>query len=240
MIMVNSSNNFTIGVVKDINEQLSHLLKYAFEDYISLSNSLGSFYNILKEFYNESGAFIDKDKLETILESLDQIIVDLQFHDIIRQKLEHIQKIHTVLLVELENGISDVNKTQYVVILPEVCKLNVEQLKLINEEYQTHSESIKSALQEGGGHGVPSLEAFAFDFRDTFNHTKSFIDTLENIIKSLNIMVGDVVKDRDENTIDKVMSMRMFYSMATEREVFNKLFDVVDETTDKGNDIELF
>lgn len=239
--MATDANNIaiTIGVVKDVNEQLTHLLKYAFEDYVSLSNSLGNFYNKLKEFYNESGAFVDKTKLESLLESLNQIIVDLQFHDIIRQKLEHIEEIHASLLKELEGDISNVNDTKYAVILPEICKLNVEQLHFISDEYQSHSGSIKHALQKGVGHRISSLENFVFDFSDTFNHTTSFSDTIENIINSLKIVGDEEVDGRQDGFFDKVLAMKGLYSMRTEREVFNKVFDIVEETSD-DDDIELF
>jgi hypothetical protein len=240
--MATDANNIaiTIGVVKDVNEQLSHLLKYAFEDYVSLSNSLGNFYNKLKEFYNESGAFVDKSKLESLLESLNQIIVDLQFHDIIRQKLEHIEQIHAKLLKELENQASDINTTKYAVILPEICKLNVEQLKFISEEYQSHSGSIKHALQKGVGNRVSSLENFVFDFSDTFNHTDSFSDTIGNIINSLKIVGDQVVEARDDNFFDKVLNMKKIYSMRTEREVFNKVFEIIEDVPEEDDDIELF
>ena len=239
--MATNANNIaiTVGVVKDINEQLTHLLKYAFEDYVSLSNSLGNFYNKLKEFYNESGAFVDKEKLESLLESLNQIIVDLQFHDIIRQKLEHIERIHATVLKELENGFDDINDTTYTVILPEVCRLNVEQLTFISEEYQSHSGSIKHALQKGVGHRISSLENFVFDFSDTFNHTASFSETISTITNSLSVIGEEEMKDRDENYFDKVLRIKEMYSMRTEREVFNKVFGIIEEEEDE-DDIELF
>jgi len=239
--MATDTNKFgiTIGVVTDVNEQLSHLLKYAFEDYVSLSNSLGNFYNKLKEFYNESGAFVDKTKLESLLESLNQIIVDLQFHDIIRQKLEHIEEIHASLLKELENVPSDINKSKYAVILPELCKLNVAQLKFISEEYQSHSGSIKQALQKGVGHQVSSLENFVFDFSGTFDHTDSFSDTIDNIVKSLEIVGEVVIEGRNEDYVSKILTMKNIYSMRTEREVFNTIFEIVEEP-EEDDDIELF
>ena len=230
----------TVGVVKEINEQLSHLLKYAFEDYVSLSNSLGNFYNKLKEFYNDGGAFIDKSKLEALLESLNQIIVDLQFHDIIRQKLEHIEEIHATLLKELESNVSDINKTKYAVILPEVCRLNVAQLQFISEEYQSHSASIKQALRKGVGDRVSSLESFVFDFSNTFNHTDSFSDTIGNIINSLKMVGEDVIEERNDQFFGKVVDMKSLYSMRTEREIFNKVFGLTEEEPENDDDIELF
>lgn len=239
--MATNANNIaiTVGVVKDINEQLTHLLKYAFEDYVSLSNSLGNFYNKLKEFYNESGAFVDKEKLESLLESLNQIIVDLQFHDIIRQKLEHIEEMHATVLKELEKGFDDINDTAYTVIIPELCKLNVEQLTFISKEYKSHSGSIKHALQKGVGSRISSLENFVFDFSDTFNHTDSFSETISTIINSLSVIGEEEIQNRNENYFDKVLNIKEMYSMRTEREVFNKVFGIIEEEDDE-DDIELF
>ena len=239
--MASDANNVrrTVGVVNDLNEQLSHLLKYAFEDYVSLSNSLGNFYNKLKEFYNEDAAFVDKGKLEALLESLNQVIVDLQFHDIIRQKLEHIDEIHTMLLKEFGSDFSDVNDTKYVVIFPEICQLNVAQLQFINEEYKARSVSIKQALQKGIGDRFSSLETFVFDFSNTFNHTDSFSDTISNIIKSLQMVGKYVTTERNETFFPKVLELKKIYSMRTEREIFNHVFEL-EEELESESDVELF
>lgn len=225
-------------IVKEVNEQLSHLLKFAFEDYVSLSNSLGNFYNKLKEFYNESGAFVDKDKIESLLDSLNQIIIDLQFHDIIRQKLEHIEGTHVALIKEMESGIS-LNESKFVQIYPEITKLHVAQLQFIQDEYDVHSKSIKQALQKGVGNEMSSLENFVFDFSDTFNHTDSFSDTISTIINSLKILSDESIDGRPDSYFDLVLQVKDTYSMRSEREVFNKVFEIEEEIED-DDEIELF
>ena len=225
-------------IIKEVNDQLSHLLKFAFEDYVSLSNSLGNFYNKLKEFYNESGAFVDKDKIEALLESLNQIIIDLQFHDIIRQKLEHIEGTHVALIKEMDAG-TVFEESKYLQIYPEIAKLHVAQLEFIQGEYAHHSKSIKQALQKGVGNEMSSLENFVFDFSDTFNHTDSFSDTIATIVGSLKILSVETIEGREESYFDLVLNIKDVYSMRSEREVFNELFGL-EEEMDEDDEIELF
>lgn len=225
-----------ITIIQEVNLRLSELLKFAFDDYVALSNSLGKFHVKIKEFYNESGAYIDKNKIESLLGSLNQIIVDLQFHDIIRQKIEHIDGIHVALVKELETNIPQTEKNNYIDISNEICALSIAQLKFIDNEYQSHSNSIKNALQNGVGLEISALENFVFDFSSTFNHINAFAETIESIVKSLE----EISTNKIVNANDKVLQLKERYTMRSEREVFNKVFNIEGDMEDENDDIELF
>ncbi len=223
-------------IIKKVNRQLDELLKFAFADYVSLSNSLGNFYNKLKDFYDESGAFVDKEKIESLLESLNQIIVDLQFHDIIRQKLEHIEFVHDAMIKEADSGLQ-ISKTKYLRVYPEIAKLHQAQLLFISKEYSKHSLNIKYVLTKGIGEGISSLENFVFDFSETFNHIDGFSETIQTMINSLLGLSKDLVDGGDE--FEVLNEIKKGYSMQSEREVFNQVFGIQEEFEDQ-DDIELF
>lgn len=117
--------------------------------------------------------------------------------------------------------------------------MSVAQLKFINDEYQSHSTSIKCVLQKGIGTEISSLESFVFDFSNTFNHTSSFSDTIVTIINSLKLISEVNVGETPSNPLEKMESLKDLYSMKSEREVFNEVFGVVEEVEDE-EDIELF
>lgn len=82
--------------------------------------------------------------------SIDKIVTNLQYHDIIRQKLEHIISIHLEvinelnLVVDIENH--KVNDTRFLSILPDITKIHSAQIDLTNKECQAAFESIKVNL----------------------------------------------------------------------------------------------
>ncbi len=223
-------------IIKKVNTQLDELLKFAFADYVSLSNSLGNFYNKLKDFYNENGAFVDRKKIEALLASLNQIIVDLQFHDIIRQKLEHIALVNDQMIREVGSEIK-FSETKYFRIYPKISKLHQAQLVFISKEYRDHSLNIKHVLTKGVSKGVASLENFVFDFSETFNHINRFSDTIQHMINALEVLSKEVVDHVDE--FEVLSDIKKGYSMQSEREVFNQVFDI-DEEFEDHDDIELF
>jgi len=85
-----------------------------------------------------------------------EIITNLQYHDIIRQKMEHIQTSQK----ELVNGLSMFNgneingsfeeQLKIISSIPEITEIQVAQLLFTNKDYQTSIEKITNKLIEVG------------------------------------------------------------------------------------------
>lgn len=73
--------------------------------------------------------------------SIDQIITNLQYHDIIRQKIEHVQVSHKELLNNLSNEVSP-EQQQYLARVGEVVNIQSALLVRANKEYQKAIEQI--------------------------------------------------------------------------------------------------
>ena len=90
----------------------------------------------------------DKNKLH-----VSNIITNLQYHDIIRQKIEHIQEIHKEIFTEL-NEISTSNeqqfksKTDFFIKIKDISGLQAAQLLHTNQEYQKALDIITTSLSE--------------------------------------------------------------------------------------------
>ncbi|OFX75682.1 MAG: hypothetical protein A2X12_09655 [Bacteroidetes bacterium GWE2_29_8] len=77
--------------------------------------------------------------------NISKIITNLQYHDIIRQKIDHIYDTHKEIIEELNK--KEVNK-KYLYKIPDIAELQVAQLTLINKEFQTAIDNIKQQFDE--------------------------------------------------------------------------------------------
>lgn len=83
---------------------------------------------------------------------LSNIITVLQFDDIVRQKLEHIQQTIVEIIEELHSiqqntGNKSNQPIKYIYILPEITKLHAAQLLQTNRDYQKAITSIRTYLK---------------------------------------------------------------------------------------------
>jgi hypothetical protein len=85
-------------------------------------------------------------------QNLNEVITNLQYHDIIRQKIEHIQQTHQSIIAELNNLDKAENVIKkgldYVKQIPEITEIQAGQLLLTNKEYQTAIENTSLKLIE--------------------------------------------------------------------------------------------
>lgn len=91
-------------------------------------------------------------KAQQGFQNLNQVITNLQYHDIIRQKIEHIQITHKNILQELtslEKGENAIQKgLDYLKQIPGITEIQAGQLLLTNKEYQSAIENSSNKLIE--------------------------------------------------------------------------------------------
>jgi hypothetical protein len=160
--------------------------------------------------------------------NLGEVITNIQYHDIIRQKMEHIQASHKELLVGL-NGInsSDVElnsieeQLNFIVKIPEVTDIQVAQLLYTNRDYQSSIEKITTMLIDVGRemkllHGV----------FDKMNEGAGSIN--EKVIFDLDskyeIFTGLKHKNKEcvKSTVDKIKLTNQNYNEL--KNLFNQIF----------------
>jgi len=89
-----------------------------------------------------------KDKMQNSKSSIGNIITHLQYHDIIRQKIEHIQSSHMKIVDSLKNVIEENNgdntdaENERLALVSDISGLQSAQLILISKEYQNALEVI--------------------------------------------------------------------------------------------------
>jgi len=95
-------------------------------------------------------------KTEDYFENISKIITNLQFHDIIRQKMEHVQNTHKEIIEELnafdfnDNSASLAEHTSKFLQIRDIAGVQVAQLIHTNQEYQDAIEKITVNFLEIG------------------------------------------------------------------------------------------
>ncbi len=127
-----------------------------------------------------------KKKTSDCLSNIDQIIVDLQYHDIIRQKIEHVQETNSKLIDELSEFSSSgscIDKPgglNYISKLSGILKLHAEILNLANNECQSSTSGIKTNLEKIL-EGSKAISVFRLEYSDYLSFADNdFTEELAN------------------------------------------------------------
>lgn len=119
-----------------------------------------------------------------------EVITNIQYHDIIRQKMEHIQVSQNELINEI-NELESTNKNKenqltLIVKIPEITDIQVAQLLYTNKDYQTSIEKITNQLLEVGNE-MKALNALYNSIHENSNaFEKGFVNQVvgvQNIFK---------------------------------------------------------
>lgn len=237
---------YNIGDLKKILDETSVyaeiILQYAFEDFVELSTRIKPYLAKLKEEMNTQDD-INMQIKKQAMSDLNQIIVELQYHDIIRQKLEHIDQSYKQTLEEIDKtkDLDTIVHSMYLYIIPEISQLTIHQFQLIEQEYKEACTYIKNALKDIKNN-QKIAQILDFKVTNTFNNIENLSKTIEQINKPLQEIVNAAKLNTDsfdELTLEKLKSVYKLYTMQSERHVFDKLFygqNIVEEE----EDIELF
>lgn len=174
--------------------------------------------NLFNQKYQEAQQMLPKlqESTETTASNIGKIITNLQYHDIIRQKIEHIQHTHKEILKEL-NQISSESTDEFSKQLQLKCFLQIRdiaglqaaQLIHANKEYQKAIEVISEKFLQVGNE-MTVISDMCHKFMITGNnasqsHFKDIIDRIERTAyfidvygKSLNLLKDRYYKSKDK------------------------------------------
>jgi hypothetical protein len=180
-----------------------------------VEKSLRVFHNLSKETKINIGSVVQKSQ-ESIIQfpllkektaesskSISNIITHLQYHDIIRQKIEHIQKAHYKIIDDLNKSIEK-KKSYFANInddylkIGDIADLQAAQLLLVSKEYQNALNIITSNFQSiANDLTVISNISNEFSYKDD----RSEITLLKQIKNQLNegIILLDLNNFREIN-----------------------------------------
>lgn len=157
--------------------------------------------------------------------NMGEIITNIQYHDIIRQKMEHIQTSQKELISDLDGLNNNSNEIEdqlkVVMSIPEITEIQVAQLLYTNKDYQTSIEKITSRLIEVGRE-LKDLNALYINIgANTEGFQDLFIKHLQTTQNSF-IEYNSNLKNNWEHTSEGVNKILNEYNIL--KGIFNETF----------------
>jgi hypothetical protein len=171
-----------------------------------------------KKSYQEALKLIPdiETKFDKSSEHIGKIVTNLQYHDIIRQKMEHIQETHSELLSELlqfkeveEDEVTLHNQAKCFIRVRDIAGLQAAQLIQSNREYQNAIEIITNSFLEVG---------------DTLTE---LVDASAHIAD----LHGSRLASDDNTTLKRINSIRKIHHL------FSRVYENYQHTATQMNDL---
>ena len=185
-----------------------------------LNNEIRKAINIFKKISSDSylpESFVSdlNSRTQKCFAYMGEVITNIQYHDIIRQKMEHIQTSQNKLI----NEIKSINKSeqntddqlQLIVKIPEITDIQVAQLLYTNKDYQTSIEKITNQLIEVGNE-MKALHSIYSSIHE--NAYKFDSNTINQIVAAQGVFSGyfeKLTENRKKATV-KISQLKSDYN----------------------------
>jgi methyl-accepting chemotaxis protein len=160
--------------------------------------------------------------------NMGEIITNIQYHDIIRQKMEHIQSSQK----ELIKGLNDLKNTEFpekhlenqinfIAKIPEITDIQVAQLLYTNKDYQTSIEKIISKLIEVG-HEMKELSSI---YEQIISNSSQFESNFITEVKNTQMLYTEFLNLASsdwKNSLQQLTNLTDFYNSL--KKDFNEIF----------------
>jgi hypothetical protein len=217
-----------ISDLEVVNRKISFLSELSSEDFLPLNQKLKFYQTCL---YKLSGNSQFQEDLEAsgVSNSISELVRDMQFHDVIQQKLEHIKIINNEIAKELNKVNYDesyLEKTKYIKIIPLLSRINLIQLYVINSEYREVVNNLRKTITSIDHYmkvaACPSPVFFFTNARSYEELTEVICGNLKRISKMTysNHNLNNNIVASDLEYVTNV------YTMKSERDIFNKVFEL--------------
>jgi hypothetical protein len=224
------------SLFKSLNQKIDVLYEHLNDDFLVTSNKVKKYAAVAREkLASDKLPAALRDKLRTAARSFDSIIVELQYHDIIRQKLEHVYTVEQALAVEfsrLYEPRCNSYTPQYTFVMYDLVRLSYRQLVVVREDYLMASNKIQRLLRALWADRDISRELQLFLF-NTAQNLRNVIQILDLIIsmheKLLDEQAAFTAPITEDQRMKILLDVKKLYTMDAEREVFNKTFGIEEE-----------
>jgi len=154
----NEKNNKVKALVRSVLNYLNEFKDQQNHTLERILEQIKSSVTVLAAKHNEASVQMPvlASKTESYFENVSKIITNLQFHDIIRQKMEHVQQTHKEIIEELNHFDYKDKKTELTeqtkkfLKIRDIAGVQVAQLIYTNQEYQDAIEKITKNFIEIG------------------------------------------------------------------------------------------
>jgi len=198
--LINENINTMIGEIRTTLATFKEIKKINVGNVENILKQILSSIQIFAQLHGEAALQIPEltAKTENYFENIDKVITNLQYHDIIRQKIEHIQKTHQEILLQLnelnalDNSINSVEmQNKLLTKIHDIAGLQVAQLIHINKQYQTAIETISARFMEISN-DMTSISSISTRFSGIDllqNSSNNFVEIEAKIENVINILI---------------------------------------------------
>jgi hypothetical protein len=171
---------------------LSSIKKENYDHLLRLNDNVEISFSLFNKKYQEASNFFGslKELTDKNSSNIASIITNLQYHDIIQQKIEHIQRTHKDILNELrslqgrEPGMALIhNKVKTFIKIRDVAGLQAAQLIHANNQYQVAINEISKNLEDIGNEMI-AISSMCDNLVGKSGQAKDYY--LNNILDNLN------------------------------------------------------
>lgn len=186
--------------IKDVLLKLAAIKQVNVYNIDTLLNQIHSSLNLLKAKHEEAIKQLPKlqETTENYYNSISKIVTNLQYHDIIRQKMDHIQKSHQEIINELqqiqssgEEQSDTQRQAQCFLQIKDIAGMQVAQLIRINKDYQDAIDVITRRLLEIG-EDMTSVSSMCLQYAShTHKPDRTHFSEMEEQLKNALIIIRD-------------------------------------------------
>jgi hypothetical protein len=211
-----------------INKKLNFMTEISSEDFLPLNQKLRIYQKSLNALTDNTN--IDqKIAASGAYGSIAELIKDMQFHDVIHQRLDHIRKINASIQKELKEVGYDpmyLSKTHYIRIITQLAKINFVQIQAINFEYSLVIENLKKSLNSINQ--VLNVESNTYHVY-CFSNVSLFsvlTETICNKLKNISEMVYPEKNYHAPFSSEELEHISRLYTMKGERDIFDQVLEL--------------
>ncbi len=229
--------------LKTLYQDLGQLKELIFSDILKTLEVLQSDFDIIEKHTKETlDQQIAVDKIaQNCKSSVGSIITNLQYHDIIRQKMEHIQQTHKLIIDEIHeskepNDPSPLNASNpFFLQIPQIIEIQTAQLLHTNKDYQNAIDHISKKMIEIGQDmtaiariyknlSIVEFKGRSISKKNTSNLFEKLISDKKESIEKFKLLSDDVtlIQQTVYNLFDKFRDLEMIEN-SIEQSIIDKI-----------------
>lgn len=203
--IIDENIDYLLNQIRENNKKIKSIIDNNFLNIENIISQVQSSISLLFVKHEKNILAISRfrDKTQQCNDDIGKIIINLQYHDIIRQKMEHIRETLKEIIDEL-NIIKDTDeeemlqaKAKWANQIPEITELQVAQLIYTNQEYQTAIENITNHFLNIGEEMSMVSDMNRQLFTTKHRSEESHYNDLNNKINNSNHLTEDFIKNKE-------------------------------------------
>lgn len=224
------------SLFKSLNQKIDTLYEHLNNDFLVTTNKVKKYNTVAREKIASGKLNPElREKVISAVKSFDSIIIELQYHDIIRQKLEHIYAVELALSREFSTIYAQqqaIGIAHFTLVLYDIIKLSYNQMLQVKEDYLLASNKIQRILRQlwADRDISKTLQLFLFN---TAENLRNVLEAMDLIIKMHDKLRAErrafEVEISEEQRLAILNEVKQTYTMDSEREIFNTTFGIQEE-----------